>query len=426
MGSSLPPQFKTPEPTVKGHFKIFYGWYIVAAGTLLMATCFGISYSFSVYFSSLQTEFSWNRAATSGAFSLYLLLVGLFSIICGRAVDRYGPRPVVSIMGVISGISLILTAGVQTLWQLYFTYSVLLAAGTGGMYIIAMSTASRWFYRKRAFAMGILGAGASLGAVVMAPLSAWLIESYQWRIAYVLTGILAWVLIIPGALILKQDPSEIGTGLDGDPRFTVKPATGSSKTISFSIFGAVKNRCFWHLAQVWFWFSFCLYMVVTHIVPRASDSGLTPMQAAALMSILTAVSGISRLAGGLLADRVDKRRLIAVLTFSMGLCMMLLAGADQPWMIYLFAIVFGMAFGAGDPPVIAVVTEVFGTARVGTMMGILMISWGMGSAAGPYLAGLVFDHTGSYKWAFITAAAGLQLATYSSLKLRTKSFADIL
>ena len=67
---------------------------------------------------------------------------------------------------------------------------------------------------------------------------------------------------------------------------------------------------------------------------------------------------------------------------------------------------------------IAVVTEVFGTAKVGTMMGILMISWGLGSAAGPYLAGLVFDHTGSYRWAFITAAAGLQLATFSSLRLK--------
>ena len=269
--------------------------------------------------------------------------------------------------------------------------------------------------------MGILGAGASLGAVVMAPVSAWLIDAYQWRTAYVLTGILAWILIIPGALVLKQNPSIIGAGLDGDPRLPIKPTTDSPKTTSFSIIGAINSRCFWHLAQVWFWFSFCLYMVVTHIIPRAQDSGLAPMQAAALMSIFTAVSGISRLVGGTLADRVDKRKLIAVLTIVMGLCMVFLAEADQPWMIYMFAIVFGMAFGAGDPPVIAVVTEVFGTAKVGTMMGILMISWGLGSAAGPYLAGLVFDHTGSYRWAFITAAAGLQLATFSSLRLRIRS-----
>lgn len=408
----------------KGRFDLFYGWYIVAAGTLLMATCFGISYSFSVYFSSLQSEFSWNRAATSGAFSLYLLLVGLFSILCGRAVDRWGPKPVVLIMGVITGFSLILTARVQALWQLYCTYSVLLAAGTGGMYIIVMSTASRWFYRKRATAMGILGAGASMGTVVMAPVSAWLIGAYQWRGAYMLTGILAWALLIPGAFVLKRDPADVGTGFDGAPPFTDNPGGSSEKPAPFSIAGAIKSGSFRYLTLLWFWFSFCLYMVVTHIVPRAQDLGLEPMQAAGVMSLLTAVSAVSRVAGGIVADRVDKRKLLALLTTAMALSMVWLAAADRSWMIYPFAVLFGMAFGGGDTSVIAVVTDVFGTARVGTMMGVLMISWGLGSAAGPYLAGWVFDHAGSYGWAFIAAAAGLVLAAFSSLKLSQVQIED--
>lgn len=399
-------------------FNIFYGWYVVAASTLLMATCFGISYSFSVYFSSLQSEFSWNRAATSGIFSLYLLLVGFFSILCGRAIDRYGPKPVVLIMGLISGISLILTAKVRALWQLYFTYSVLLAAGTGGMYIITMSTASRWFYRKRATTMGILGTGASMGAVVMAPISAWLIEAFQWRTAYMLTGILAWVLIIPAALVLKKDPAEIGTGLDGDPCFPSRADRGVEKTPTFSIIAAIKTSSFMHLTLVWFCFSFCLYMVITHIVPLGLDIGLEAMHAASLMSILTAVSSLSRVIGGMAADLVDKRRLLAMLIAAMALSMVWLTAADQPWKVYLFATVFGIVFGAGDSSLISVVTDVFGTAKVGTMMGILMISWGLGSAAGPYLAGWVFDHTGSYGWAFIVSAAGLLLAAFSSLKLK--------
>ena len=414
--NTSPLAFKT-ETAGKGPFNIFYGWYIVAAGTLLMATCFGISYSFSVYFSSLQSEFSWNRATTSGAYSLYLLMVGFFSILCGRAVDRYGPKPVVLIMGLTTGMSLILTAHVHALWQLYFTYSVLLAAGTGGIYIIVMSTAARWFYRKRATAMGILGAGASLGTVVMAPVSAWLIVAYQWRTAYILTGILAWLLMIPGALVLRKDPDEIGVGFDGDRRSPVKPPVAKN-AVTFSILGAIKSISFWYLNLLWFWFSFCLSMVIVHIVPRAQDIGFMPLQAAAVLSILTAVSAVSRLVGGMVADRVDKRKLLAILTTTMALSMVWLAAADQPWMVYLFAVIFGMAFGAGDPSVIAIVTDVFGIAKVGTMMGILMISWGLGSAAGPYLAGWVFDHVGSYGWAFITAAGGLLMATLSSLRLK--------
>jgi MFS family permease len=402
----------------KRRFNIFYGWYIVAAGTLLMATCFGISYSFSVYFPALQSDFSWNRTATSGVFSLYLLLVGFFSILCGRAIDRFGPKPVVFIMGIVTGISLILTARVHALWQLYISYSVLLAAGTGGMYIIAMSTASRWFNRKRATAMGILGTGASLGTVIMAPFSAWLIEIYQWRTAFMLTGIMAWILIIPGAFVLKKDPAQIGAGPDGD-RYSPTGSSGEkNKKTAFSIIGAIKSPNFAYLNFVWFWFSFCLYMVITHIVPRAQDIGLDPMRAAGVMSILTAASAVSRVGGGMAADLVDKRKLLAALIATMALSMVWLASADQSWKIYLFAILFGMVFGGGDPSLIAVVTDVFGNAKVGTMMGILMISWGFGSAAGPYLAGFVFDYTGSYGWAFIIAGGGLLLSACAILKLK--------
>ena len=402
----------------KRPFSIFYGWYIVATATLLMATCFGISYSFSVYFPALQSDFSWNRTATSGVFSLYLLLVGFFSILCGRAIDRFGPKPVVLIMGVVTGISLILTAKVQALWQLYISYSFLLAAGTGGMYIIAMSTASRWFYRKRATAMGILGTGASLGTVVMAPVSAWLIEAYQWRTAFMLTGILAWILIIPGAFVLKKDPAEIGAGLDGD-RYSATESSGEAKKIpDFSIISAIKSPSFSYLNIVWFWFSFCLYMVITHIVPRAQDIGLNPIRAAGVISILTAASAVSRVAGGMAADLVDKRKLLAALITTMALIMVWLTSADQSWEIYLFAILFGMVFGGGDPSLIAVVTDVFGNAKVGTMMGILMISWGLGSAAGPYLAGWVFDYTGSYGWAFIIAGGGLLFSAFAILRLK--------
>ncbi|MCG8618205.1 MAG: MFS transporter [Desulfobacterales bacterium] len=396
---------------------LFYGWYVIAAATLVMATCFGIIYSFSVYFVPLQSEFSWDRSATSGAFSLYLLLVGFFSIACGRAVDRFGPRRVLIPMAVITGASLVLTSQVKVIWQFYVTYSVLLAAGTGAIYIICMSLASRWFSRRRATAMGILGAGGSLGTVIMAPFSAWLIQSFQWRTAFMTTGILAWCLMIPAVLLLKGSPSEVGTGPDGDPEPNVDASCNSPASVDFSISDAMRTGKFWCMFLLWFWFSFCLYMVMTHIVPNAQDLGLTPVQAAGVMSIMTGMSVASRLAGGVIADRMDKAVLLGALFSVMALAMVGLSLARVPWMLYAFAVIYGISYGGTDTSIVAIVTDVFGTAKVGTMMGILMISWGMGSASGPYLAGWIFDLTGEYTWAFVTAASGLLLSAYLSKRL---------
>lgn len=275
--------------------------------------------------------------------------------------------------------------------------------------------------------MGILGAGGSLGTVIMAPFSAWLIQSFQWRTAFMVTGILAWCLMIPATFMLKSSPSKIGTGPDGDRKAADNAVTntGPSGEFSseFSISDAVRTGKFWYLFILWFWFSFCLYMVMTHIVPMAQDFGFTPVQAAGVMSIMTAVSVASRLAGGMIADRMDKRRLLFALFSVMALAMTGVSLAGAPWMLYLFAFVFGITYGGTDTSIIAIVTDVFGTARVGTMMGILMIGWGLGSASGPYLAGWIFDLTGAYTWAFVTAASGLLLSAYLSKKLTLKKSA---
>jgi MFS family permease len=397
----------------------FYGWVIVAAGTLLLATSFGICYSFGVFFTSLQKEFFWSRATTSSLFSLYLLLVGVFSIWGGRVSDRYGPKTVVLVMGAISGLSLVMTSRIEYQWQLYLTYSVLLSLGTGAMYIIIMSTGCRWFFKKRATALGIMGTGANIGTVIMAPISAWMIAAYHWRNAYLIIGIIIWGVVIPAALLLKKDPSEIGAQIDGK---LVSETTGwvyETEVRGFSLQEAATTRNFWLFFLIWFSYAFCLHVVMGHLVPRVEDIGVKPIQAASVLSILTAVTIPSRVATGFIADVVDRKTVAAVFALIHAIAMFWLVKADKLWMFYVFAVIYGLAYGGIDPPVIALVGDVFGLNKVGAIMGVLMIGWGMGSAAGPYISGLIFDHMGGYQLAFLTGGLIMVLAAICNLGLKT-------
>jgi MFS family permease len=396
----------------------FYGWVIVVSGFILLSASFGICYSFGVFFTSLQDEFSWNRATTSSLFSLYLLLAGVFSIIGGWASDKYGPKIVVLIMGIISGLSLVIMSRVQSPWQLYLTYSVLLSLGTGAMYIIVMSTGSRWFFQKRAAALGIMGAGGGLGTVIMAPVSAWMILAYHWRSAYLIIGIVAWLVIIPAALLLKKKPSEIGAHIDGKSISETTDLSYSTASGEFSLREAVKTRNFWLFFLIWFSYSFCLHMVMGHVVPRAEDIGIAPIRAAAILSVLTAAAVPSRLVAGFVADVVDKRIIAAAFALIIAIAMFWLVLADKMWMLYLFAIIYGIAYGGIDPPVAALVGDVFGLSKVGAIMGFLMVSWGIGSATGPYISGLIFDHTGGYQFAFSSGGLVMVMAAICFLKLQ--------
>ena len=140
--------------------KVFYGWIIVATCLVIGTTIYGTRLSFGVFFKSIESEFSLSRAATSGVFSIYMVLCPVFAILAGWASDKYGPRIIILLMGVFTGLSLLLTSQTSSFWHLLITYSMLLSIGTGAVFVVSMSTISRWFDKNRAFALGIVSAGA--------------------------------------------------------------------------------------------------------------------------------------------------------------------------------------------------------------------------------------------------------------------------
>jgi MFS family permease len=352
----------------------------------------------------------------------------LFAIVSGWALDRYGPKLVIATMGVVTGISLLLTSRVDALWQLHLTYGVLFAIGTGGTYAIVMSTGSRWFSKRRATALAIIGTGAGLGTLIMTPLSAYLIATFDWRTCFTVLAVIVWVTILPAAWYLKKEPSEIGALPDGVPQ----PAPGTALTEEalepgyLSLAEAIMTRSFWLFFLIWFGYSFCLHLMLTHVVPRAQDVGIAPVQAAAIVGIVGAVTIPSRIIIGAASDRIGRRAAGVSCALIMAIAMLWLIGATELWMFLLFAVVYGIGYGGLDPPITALIGDVFGLRRVGVIMGSLIVGWGLGAALGPFLAGLIYDMSGSYTIAFLIAALGMVGVALFVSQLRTPNKAHAL
>ena len=393
--------------------KVFYGWIIVAVFLAVSTVMYGTRYSFGVFFKSLESEFGLSRTATSAVFSAYMFQGFVFAILAGWALDKYGPRIVILVMGVFTGFSLLLTSQTSSFWQLFITYSLLLSMGTGAVYSVTMATVSRWFDKKRGLALGIVGSGIGLGTFVMAPFATYLISSIGWRMAYIIIGLIAWLIVIPLSRLLRKDPYEIGALPDG-----AKASSGETgineprKEDSLELTGlslpqALRNMNFWFFGSIWLLVAFCYLLVLTHIVPHATDMGMSPIEAAAILSLIGGSNIVGRVLMGRVSDRIGRKVIAISCALLEAGAMMGLIWSQDLWMLYIFGIVSGFSFGGLDPPVTALIGDTFGLRNIGVIMGVLMFGWAVGAAIGPVVGGLVFDVSNSYFMAFLIGAIAM-------------------
>ena len=195
----------TPE-TISPYLKdkMFYGWLIVGAGFLMGFIGIGARYSYGVFLKPIEVDFGMTRGATSGIFSIYMLLCCVIAAAGGWAMDRYGSRKVSLFMGTFTGLSLLLTSRARAPWQLLITYSLLLALGTGAIYSVVNSTASRWFIQKRGLVVGITSSGGGVGAIILAPFATLLISRFDWRTAFIVMGLISWIVMAAASLFLVK------------------------------------------------------------------------------------------------------------------------------------------------------------------------------------------------------------------------------
>jgi len=395
--------------------KIFYGWWIVLATHVICMIGYGTwLYSFGVFFKPMSAEFGWTRAMTAGAYSLRSIEGGIASPVVGWAVDKYGARGVILLGAIISGASFALMPLVDSLLGFYLVYGILLSTGMSAMlYLPAWTVIAKWFKRRLSLAMAVLAVGAGVGGLICAPASAYLIERFGWRSAFVILGVVIWVVAIPLTLVVRNSPAEMGLARDGDPLPAARPEEdgsppdakredpGSPAPGEYTLTQALKSSVFWLLALAFFFFGMAHSTVTVHTVPALTDAGFSETTAAFSFGLLTLVSVIGRLAFGFLGDHLSKRYLFMVAYALTGLGLLVLMNARTMPMVYLFIFLFGVGFGGTVPLMPAIRAEYFGTTALGKIQGFMNPVLMFASALGPIFAGLVFDATGTYRISFL-------------------------
>jgi len=268
----------------------------------------------------------------------------------------------------------------------------------------------------RGLMTGIVVSGVGAGTMIMPPIASWLIATYDWRISYTIVGIIASILIVLAAQFLRRDPSQVGQVPYGEEE--VKAKSLDTKARGFSLREALRTSQFWLLCAMWSSFSFFLQVIMVHIVPHATDLGISAISAANILAFIGGASIAGKIITGSAGDRIGNKTAITIGFVLLSVILFWLQLAEMVWMLYLFAVVFGFAYGSVLSPQSPLIAELFGLRSHGAILGVIFFSATIGGAIGPILAGHIFDITSSYQLAFLICGAVAIMAIILTSLLR--------
>jgi len=411
-GNSL--QTHSPRPS------FFYGYVVVGLGFLIQGIFWGIYRTFGIFFNPLIAEFGWSRAAVSSAASATWLLFGFGSILIGALTDRFSPRLTLSVCGFLFGLGYLLMSGLDSIWQLYLFYGLIVAIGFSASDVVPLSTIARWFAKKRGTATGLCKIGTGLGMTVIPLLASRLIGTYGWRSSYAVLGAAAMVALVSLAQFLKRDPSQLGQTPYGEGTGTIPDASAVEGGLPLQ--EAIRTRQFWTVCMAYLLLAFISETVMIHSVPHAVDLGISATKAATMLAIIGGASIASRSVIGIVSDRLGIKRAMAMCFVPLMSGLLCLQLAEGLWMLYAFAALYGLSHGGFFTLISPTLAQLFGTVSHGAIFGIILASAAVGGAIGPVMAGRIFDVTGSYSTPFLIISALSVAALMLILSLTKTSY----
>jgi MFS family permease len=408
-------------PVIKTRQSLHYGWILLAAVVFVVLAGSGIRAVFGVFIKPIEAEFGWTRQQLSGAAALSLFVLGAVGPAVGWLADIWGPRRVMLLAAATLGVGTILASFVAHLWQLYASAGVLMAVGAGGLSMATISTiAARWFVARRGLILGILGGAMSAGQMLVVPLSMIIIHLYGWRSSFLWLGIGVLLVALPLILaFVRDDPKDMGLEPYGKGTPAGKAFGGATDERRVPVSEAMGVPAFWLLALTFF---VCGYtsngLVLTHLIPHAAEHGFSEMHAAQALGLMGAMNIVGTVLSGWICDRYGRKGPLAFYYGVRGLSLIFLLYVWNVPSLHIFAAIFGLNYISTVPPTTTMTANIFGRLSVGALSGWIFFSHQVGSAIGAWAGGAIFDVTGSYSWAFLSAAVMAFVAAGLSLLIK--------
>ena len=377
-----------------------YGWVVVWAVFTALAVIFGVSYSFAAFFESFAGEFQASRAEVSLVFGLSGLVYFVLGAFGGMLSDRFGPRLVTSAGMLCIAAALLAGSAATSMTQLVAAYGLGLGVGIALVYTPAIGCVQPWFTRRRGLAAGLASAGIGAGTLAVPLLAAAAIAQWQWRGAMLALAAGVAVLGLAATLLLRRAPAA---------------ARRADGTVPGTPLGqALRSRSFLWLYAMCVLAAPAMFIPFAHLSAAARDLGVADAQAVGLVGLIGIGSLSGRFAIGALADRVGRPLTLVLAQASLGLSMALWLVAGNYPALAVFALWMGLSYGGIVSLMPALCMDLFGARAVSSIIGALYTGAALGNLGGPWLAGRVFDASGSYAGVIVGCAVLSAASTYAA------------
>ncbi|KAA0692622.1 MFS transporter [Neorhizobium sp. P12A] len=372
-----------------------YRWVIVAAGALMSCVAIGAMFSLAIFLEPMAAATHWSRAGISSAMTLNFLVMGVGGFAWGAASDRFGARPVVLIGAALLGLALVLASSAQSLLEFQLIYGILVGLSASAFFAPMIAATTAWFDENRSLAVSLVSAGMGVAPMTISPFARWLILNYGWQTAMFSIGIVAWALLLPAALLVRNPPvlaKEISMA---------EPAAAGDKMPLSQVFTSPQ---FIVLGLTFFACCAAHSGPIFHMVSYATICGVAPMAAVSIYSVEGLAGLGGRLLYGTLADKFGVKPVLVAGLLVQALALATYLTVSRLGEFYALAVVFGSAYGGVMPLYAVLAREYFGGRVIGTVFGAATMLSSIGMAIGPLIGGWIFDTFANYSWLFIGSA----------------------